>query len=101
MLSITDADFNEIISNKQLVVVDCFAPWCKPCHLLAPTLEKVAEQVQDVQFYKLNVDENTCHSDYNIGAIPTLLFFKEGKEIKRMVGLHGEEVLVELVEALK
>jgi thioredoxin 1 len=92
---ITDEEFNEIINNShKVVVVDFFAEWCMPCLMLAPIIEDLAEQMKDVKFVKINVDDNEALSGkYKISSIPCLIIFKEGKEVDRIIGAHSSEII--------
>lgn len=85
---LTDATFDEIIKKYDVVVVDCWAEWCGPCRMIAPIIEELAKEMQGkVVFGKLNVDENMeIPSRYYISAIPTLLIFKGGKLVDKVVG---------------
>jgi len=81
--------FNTVLKNagKSLVVIDFYADWCGPCKRLAPSLEKLAAQKTTVRFYKVNVDINEeTAREQNIEAMPTILFFKDGKKIHQVVG---------------
>jgi thioredoxin 2 len=86
---VTDSTFNEeVLSSPSPVVVDCWAPWCGPCHMVAPILDQLASEYAGmVRIAKLNVDENRMTaSQYSTNSIPTLLFFKDGKLADRLVG---------------
>lgn len=88
-LIITDETFEKTLNRFPIVVVDCWAPWCGPCKMLAPTIDTLAkEYANKVVFGKLNTDENQkIAMKYRIMAIPTLLIFKN-KELKdQVVGL--------------
>jgi len=87
-VAMTDATFKEMIQNHPLVVVDCWAPWCGPCRLVAPIIEELSrDYVGRIIFGKLNVDENREVSlKYNIMSIPTLLVFKNGKLVDTIIG---------------
>ena len=88
-VNVTDGTFNhEILSFPGPVLLDCWAPWCGPCRMVAPALEKLAsEYAGRVKIAKLNVDENpVTASNYGIKSIPTMLIFKNGREIERLVG---------------
>lgn len=86
---VTDNNFNEFIRSKDFALVDCWAPWCKPCMRMGPIIEALAEMSQDkIAVGKLNVDENPAVSlSYNIQSIPTLLIYKNGKQVDCIVGL--------------
>lgn len=77
----------EILSRKGYSAVDFWAPWCGPCRMMAPVLESAAEAMGDVHFTKCNVDENQeLAMKFGIMSIPTVVLFKDGKEIHRMMG---------------
>jgi len=96
----TDENFDEIISKYDAVVVDFWAPWCGPCRLIAPVIEKLAKEMKGkVVFAKLNVDENPKMAmRYRVMSIPTLILFKEGKMADRLVGALPEDMLRDWVE---
>ena len=92
---ITDADFDKIIKKYNLVVVDCWAPWCGPCRMVEPVIEELAKEMQGkIVFAKLNVDENPGSSiKYQIMSIPTLLVFKNEELVDRIVGAMPKDML--------
>jgi len=94
-VEVTDATFKEIVRNHPLVVVDCWAPWCGPCHMVDPVIEELAQDYAGrVLFGRLNVDENRGVSEqYEIMGIPTLLVFKNGQLIDKIVGAMPREAL--------
>jgi len=94
-IEVTDATFEEMIQNHSLVVVDCWAPWCGPCYMVAPVIEELArDYAGKILFGKLNVDENREVSmQYQIMGIPTLLVFKNGKLVDRIVGAMPRQML--------
>ena len=94
-IQITDADIDENIEKYQTVVVDCWAPWCGPCRMVGPVIEDLAKEMQGkIVFGKLNVDENrTTSAKYGIMSIPTLLVFKNGKLVDRIIGAMPKEML--------
>jgi len=86
---LTDSNFNEIVKEHSLTLIDFWAPWCGPCLALAPTIEKLAgEYAGKVFVARLNVDENQRTAErFQIFSIPTLLIMKAGSEVDRIVGL--------------
>jgi len=94
-IEVSDATFKEVIQNHPLVVVDCWAPWCGPCFMVAPVVEEMArDYAGEILFGKLNVDENRgVAMQYQIMSIPTLLVFKDGKLLDRIVGAMPRQML--------
>jgi thioredoxin 2 len=90
-LTVTDASFpNDVERSPLPVLVDAWAAWCMPCRTIAPVIEELAaEMTGRVRVAKLNVDENPATaSRFDLRSIPTLLIFKDGREIDRIVGVH-------------
>ena len=86
MQELTTTDFKHEIS-KGNSVIDFWAPWCGPCRMMAPGFEEAAKNHKTVKFAKVNVDDNPdIAQSYNIRGIPTMIFFKDGKEVSRSVG---------------
>jgi len=94
-IELTDATFKEIIQKHPLVVVDCWAPWCGPCRMVAPVIKQLArDYAGKILFGKLNVDENPeVSAQYQIMSIPTLLVFKNGKLVDKIVGAMPRQML--------
>ncbi|MGQ9514492.1 MAG: thioredoxin [Thermoproteota archaeon] len=94
-VEITDATFEETIQNHPLVVVDCWAPWCGPCSIVAPIVEELSrDYAGKILFGKLNVDENRVVSmRYKIMSIPTLLVFKKGILVDSIIGAMPKQIL--------
>ena len=92
----------EVLESSIPVLVDFWAPWCMPCRMLAPTVEKVAEENQGkLKVCKLNTDENqNIAAQYGIQGIPTLIVFKKGKEVGRTVGVMSKEKLQEKLDPI-
>ena len=88
--TVTDQDFDEFVKSKGYALVDCWAPWCKPCVRMGPIIEGLAKiSVDDIAVGKLNVDENPMTSlRFNIQSIPTVLIYKNGKQVDVIVGLN-------------
>ncbi len=100
---ITDAEFDaDVTQASPPVVVDCYATWCGPCRELAPIVDNLADEYAGkIKFYKVNVDESPKVAQrFDIQAIPTLLFFKNGRLINTSVGLLTKADLAGRLDAL-
>jgi thioredoxin 1 len=94
-LVLTEENFDEVIRNNKLVLIDCWAEWCAPCHLYEPIYKKVAEKYKGkAVFGRLNVDENQKIADkYSVLNIPTTLIFVNGQLVDSLVGAVDEDTL--------
>jgi len=94
-VEVTDATLMEAVQNNSLVVVDCWAPWCGPCYMVAPVVEELAQDYAGkILFGKLNVDENRRTAmQHQIMSIPTMLVFKNGKLVDRIIGAMPKQML--------
>lgn len=102
MLHVEDATFDEVVLHAELpVLVDFWAPWCMPCRMLAPTVEEIArEYAGRLIVAKMNTDENPATPGrFGIMGIPTLILFKNGQEVERVVGVRPKQVLIRQFEA--
>ncbi len=100
---VTDQDFEEeVIKSVLPVLVDLWAPWCGPCPIIAPVVDKLAEKYEGkFKFCRLNVDENPqTASKYKVMSIPTLIFFKGGEAVDTVVGAVPERVLQPKIDGL-
>lgn len=99
IIEVNDAGFKEEIGSG-LTLVDFWAPWCGPCKMIAPILEELAPEVEGkANIAKLNVDENQATaSEYEVMSIPTLILFKDGEPVDKVVGFQPKEQLAALIE---
>lgn len=101
MVEATDLTFyKEVKQAKGLVLVDFWAPWCMPCRMLAPIIERVAQAYAGkLKVVKVNVDENLMlGNQYDIMAIPTMALFRDGELVQRIAGLLPEPQLKRLID---
>ncbi len=99
-LKADETNFNKIISQHENVVVDFWAEWCMPCRMIAPIIEELAKEFSGkVVFAKLNTDENqSIAARYSISAIPTLIFFKNGKPVDILIGAFPKSEIKRWIE---
>ncbi len=99
---ITSAQFNEVISSNDMVIIDFWAEWCGPCKSFAPTYEKVSEQHADIVFAKVNTEqEQELAAHFQIRSIPTLMVFREEVMLFAQPGMLSEAQLEEVIGKIK
>ena len=101
-INISDQDFEEkVIKSKKPVLVDFWAPWCRPCLMLAPVVKDLAAEYESkIDFAKLDVDQNQkTASQFQVMSIPTVIIFKDGKVASQMVGFKPKEELKKALDA--
>jgi thioredoxin 1 len=101
-VTIEDANFNEVVLKAKIpVLVDFWAPWCRPCYMVAPVVAELAEEYDGrVSFGKVNVDDcPRIASQYGIMSIPTLILFKDGKPVSNIVGFRPKGELKKSLDA--
>ena len=100
-LTVTDDSFEKVIADDKPVLVDFWATWCPPCRAIAPVLEQIAAEANGRYVIgKMNVDENQrTAARFHIEGIPTLLIFKKGQLVDRLVGAHPKQTIVQHLQA--
>lgn len=93
---------NEVLNSNKLTVVDFFATWCGPCQMLAPVLEKLSKEQNDLNIFKVDIDESVeLAIKYQVEVVPTLIIFKNGNPVKTLEGFRTEKELLEELNKLK
>ena len=100
IVEVTDANFQaEVLESETAVLVDFWAPWCGPCRVIAPSLEEINDERDDLRVVKLNVDDNQqTAARYDVMSIPTLIVFKNGEPATRIIGAMPKRRLVQELE---
>jgi thioredoxin 1 len=92
---VTDSNFQaEVIESEGPVLVDFWAPWCGPCRVVAPVLEEIASEREDLRIVKLNIDENQqTAANFQVLSIPTMILFRGGQPVKTVIGAYPKKKL--------
>lgn len=101
-VEITDSTFKSLVQQYDVLVVDCWAPWCGPCNMIAPVIEALAGDYKGkAVFGRLNTDENMAiATTFSIMSIPTLLFFKNGELVDKLIGAVPRQFIEEKLQKL-
>lgn len=99
IVNVTDQSFKSDVEETGTVLVDFWAPWCGPCKMIAPILEELDQEIgDDVKIAKLNVDDNPeTASRFGVMSIPTLILFKDGEPVDKVVGFQSKDALKSVV----
>jgi dolichol-phosphate mannosyltransferase len=99
---VTDANFQaEVLESENPVLVDFWAPWCGPCRVVAPVLEEIASEREDLTIVKLNVDDNqVTAAQFDVLSIPTMILFKNGQAAKKIIGAYPKKKLEAEIEPI-
>ena len=88
----------EVLETSGLILIDCYADWCGPCKMMAPILEEIAEERQDVKVCKVNVDEQPAIAQaFQVSSIPLLIVVKDGSIVQQSVGYQPKESVLKLL----
>ncbi|MBQ1998228.1 MAG: thioredoxin [Spirochaetales bacterium] len=100
VIELNEANFeNEVEKNNGLVLVDFWASWCGPCRMLSPIVDEIAEERNDIKVCKINVDEEQAlAARFAVMSIPTLILFKNGNIINKVIGVQPKTALLEMIE---
>lgn len=100
IINITKENFeSEVLKSDKKVLLDFWATWCGPCMMLSPTIDEVANEVSNIKFGKVNVDEQgELAQQFGISSIPTLVVVQDGKVVKQSVGLIPKSAILELLQ---
>lgn len=102
VIDLTNKTFKEEINDNRLVIVDFWAPWCGPCSAFSPVIDEVAEERNDIKVCKVNVDDERMLAMKNkVMSIPTLLMYKDGKQVKRTQGAMTKQELLEVIDQVQ
>ena len=101
ILTLTDKNFQQQTKNK-VVLVDFWAEWCPPCKMMAPVLNEVADELNgNSHVGKLNIEQyQSMAQQFNVRSVPTLILFKNGKEVKRFVGIKQKDFLLKEINSV-
>ena len=89
----------EVINSKKPVLIDFWADWCMPCRMLGPVVDEISQETSDIKVCKINIDEEMeLAQNFQVMSIPTLVYVKDGKEQKRVVGVRPKEEIKEMIK---
>jgi thioredoxin 1 len=99
MIELEENNWKEEISSQGIIVADFYASWCGPCKSLGKTLEELSEELKDIKFVKVNVEDcDSAAEEFGIRNVPTLIIFKDGEVKKKSVGSIPKDKIKQLIE---
>ncbi len=98
ILHLNENSYKELLQKQGVAVVDFYATWCPPCKMLAPIMEEIAEEAENYIVAKLDIDEAiNVANELGVMSIPTVIIFKDGQEMERLIGFRNKEELLEKI----
>ena len=98
-IKVTNNNFENLINNNDITLIDFYADWCGPCKALSPVIDEIAKSQTHIAVGKVNVDEEKeLANKYRVRSIPTMVVFKGGKEVNRLVGFLPKEEILENIK---
>ena len=103
LINANKEEFVQILeSEKGIILVDFWAPWCGPCRTLGPTLQEISSEMEDITIIKVNVDDNPeLSAEYGVRSIPVVFAIKDGKQIDKFVGNKNKDGVLLFIENIK
>lgn len=100
--TLTKSNFNEIVKSDKPVLVDFWASWCGPCRMVSPVIDQIAEEYEGkISVGKVNVDdEGALAAEFAVVSIPTVILFKDGKAVSKLVGAHSADDYADMIDAV-
>jgi len=100
-IEVTDKNLDKVLSKEGITVLDFWAPWCGPCRMVGPVIDELAEENKDIQIGKVNIDsEQLSAVKFGIRSIPCIIFFKDGKQVDKLMGAQPKGAFQEKINFL-